>query len=104
MRFTGSGDDCPKNRHGVYTTVGQGIGTPQAGVSAGVTIGWYTDGISTPASFAGPFTEDNITVGPLSGTGWLGGGWLGITFGGAAGWPSIGSLSRQTVDYQLQNP
>ena len=94
-----SKDPC-HGHNATYTTVGHGAGTPQAGVNAGLSLGWANFESPTASSFTGDFTEINQTIGPFSVTLWGGGGWSGITIGMAAGVPDI-STSVQTVNYQF---
>ena len=60
-----------------YTTAGGGGGTPQLGITSGFSFGWDNIQSPTASQFTGDFSENNLTVGPLSITLWSGGGWSG---------------------------
>ena len=92
-------DPC-HGRDATYTTVGGGAGTPQAGITSGISLGWGNFESPTASSFTGDFQEGNLTIGPYSVTLWGGGGWTGITIGAAAGAPAA-SASIQTINYQF---
>jgi len=92
-------DPC-HGKDATYTTVGVGVGSTQAGVTSGISLGWANFQSPTASSFTGDFMEGNLTVGPYSVTLWGGGGWTGITIGAAAGAPSA-SGSYETVNYQF---
>jgi hypothetical protein len=49
-----------------YTTAGGGAGTPQAGITSGISLGWANFQSPTASSFTGDFQEGNLTVGPYS--------------------------------------
>jgi hypothetical protein len=90
-------DKCGHNA--TYTTVGVGVGTPQAGIGAGLSLGWANFQSPTSSSFQGDFKEANVTIGPISVTLWGGGGWSGLTLGLTSP-EGPGSASYQNVNYQ----
>jgi RHS repeat-associated protein len=97
-------DPC-HGHNATYTTVGRGVGTPQVGVNAGLSLGWSNFESPNAQDYTGDFTEYNISFLDVSLTFWSGdagtqGSWSGITVGLTSSFPEA-SASAQVVNYQF---
>jgi RHS repeat-associated protein len=104
MSFWSKDPNDPCHGHNAtYTTVGRGLGNTQAGVNAGLALGWGDFESPTASTFTGDFNEFNLSIGDYSVTFWSGNvspgrNWLGITIGLTT--PSA-SGNYQYVNYQF---